>query len=131
MQALLNFQQLIPLFFSKLLYLFAVLDLADENFGRFKAWDVVLIDDDGRVARNVTGNLFLSLLVNEAAKSTHIYVMARSHVGFYNVEKCFYRCRNIGFIDSGLVCNLIDYVCLGHVLYYLFGVKIKIQGLQI
>ncbi len=64
------------LFLSELLYLVAVLDLVDENFGGFEAWDEMLIDNDSRVARNVAGNFFLALFINKAAEATNINIMS-------------------------------------------------------
>lgn len=74
----------------------------------------MLINDDGSVAGNISGNFLLALFINEAAEPTHINVMARSHVGFYDVKKSFNGGGNISFIDSGFLCNLIDNVCFGH-----------------
>jgi hypothetical protein len=64
------------LLFFQLFDLIAVLDLVHENFGRLKTGDIMFIDYQGRVPGNVSGNLFLSLLVNKAAKSTDVDVIA-------------------------------------------------------
>jgi hypothetical protein len=111
-----NNQQLstVKLFFSQLLYFIAVLDLVNENLGGFKAGNVMLIDHDGGIARNVAGNFFLSFLINETAKPANVNVVAASHVRFNDVKKCFNGSRNICFIDSCFFCDLIDYVCFGH-----------------
>lgn len=69
-------QTSVSLFFSKLLYLVAVLDLVDENFCRLKAWYEMLIDHDGSVARNIACNFLLSFFIDEASKATNIYIMS-------------------------------------------------------
>ena len=46
------------LFFCKLLYLVAVLDLVDKYLRRLEARNVVFFNDDGGVARNVTRDFF-------------------------------------------------------------------------
>lgn len=74
----------------------------------------MLIDYDGRITRDVTGNLFLSLLIDETAETANVDVVAISHIRFHNVKKCFYGGRNICFVNSGFFCDLINYVCFGH-----------------
>lgn len=117
---LLNFpmpksQCLMPnLFFCKLLYLVAILDLVDKNLSRLKAGDVMLVNHDGCVARYVAGDFFLSLFVDEAAEAAHIYIVTSSHVSLYYIKECFHRGRNIGFVDTCFVCNLIDDVSFSH-----------------
>ena len=74
----------------------------------------MLIDDDGRIARNIPGNFLLSLLINKTSKASHINIVPIRHVGFNNTKECFYRCRNICFVDAGLFCDLVNDVCFGH-----------------
>ena len=102
------------LLFSELLYLLAVLDFAYKNFSWLKARDVVLINDNGRVPGDVAGNFFLSILVNKTPKPANIDIMAAGHGVFNNGKEGFHGCSYIGFVDSCLVCNLIDYVCFRH-----------------
>jgi hypothetical protein len=74
----------------------------------------MLINYNGRVARDVTGNFLFSFLVDKAAEPAHINVMPVGHVGLHNVEKSFNGSGNIRFIDAGLFCYLVNYVCLSH-----------------
>ncbi len=104
----------LKLLLSELLYLLAVLNLVDEDFCWFEAGDIMLLDDDGGVTRNVTRNFFLPLFIDETSKAAHIDVVAAGHGVFYNGKKCFYGCGDIGFIDAGLVRNLINNVCFRH-----------------
>ena len=67
------------LLFRKLLYLIAVLDLIDEDLGRLEAGDIVLIDHDGGVTRDISGDFLLSFLVDEASKSADIDILAAGH----------------------------------------------------
>ena len=102
------------LLLCQLLYFVAVLDLIDEDFGRLKAGNEMLIDNDSRIAGNVSGNFFLSLFIDETSESANINIMAARHGIFYNRKEGFYRGCNIGFIDAGLLCDLIDNVCFRH-----------------
>ena len=74
----------------------------------------MLIYYNGRVTGYIPCNFFLSLLIYEAAKSTHINIVACCHITLHNIEKCFNGCRNICFVDTSFVCNLVDYVCFCH-----------------
>lgn len=103
------------LFFSNLLYLIAVLDFVHKNLGRLEAWDIVLVNNDGSIARDVTRNFFLPLLVDKTSKPTDVDVLSASHRGLNNIEERFYGMRYIGFIYSGFLCYLSDYVSFGHV----------------
>lgn len=75
----------------------------------------MFVNDDGGVARNVTRNFFLPLLVNKTSKPTDVDVLSASHRSLNNIEERFYGMRYIGFIDSGFLCYLSDYVSFGHV----------------
>lgn len=66
----------VDLFFSKLLHFFAVLDLVDEDLGRLKARDVMLVNNQRRVAGNIPCYLLFPFLVDKAAKTTDINVIA-------------------------------------------------------
>ena len=102
------------LLFGKLLYLVAVLDLVNEDLSRLEAGDVVLIDHDGSIARDISGDFLLSFLVDEASKATDVDILSARHRRFNNTEECFHGCRNIGLVNSGFFSDLGDYVCLGH-----------------
>ena len=102
------------LFFRQLFYLIAVLDLIDEDLGRLEAGDIVLIDHDGGVTRDIPGDFLLSFLVDEASKSADIDILAAGHRRFYNAEECLNRSRNIGLVNSSFFSDLSDNVCLGH-----------------
>lgn len=102
------------LFFSQLLYLVAILNLIDEYLGRLKAWDIMFVNNNSGVARNIAGNFFLSLLINKTSKTTNVNIMTAGHIGFNNVEKSLYGCGDICLVDPGFFCDLIDYVCFGH-----------------
>jgi hypothetical protein len=103
-----------PLLFGKLFYLITVLDLIDEDLGGFETGDIVFINYDGSVARDIAGNFLLSFLVDKASKATDIDILSAGHRGFDDTEECFYGRRNIGFVNSGFFSDLGDYVCLGH-----------------
>lgn len=66
----------VDLFFSKLLHFFAVLDLVDEDLRRLEARDVMLINNQCRVTGNIPCYLLFSFLVDKAAKTTDINVIA-------------------------------------------------------
>jgi hypothetical protein len=102
------------LLFGKLLYLVAVLDLVDEDLGRLDAGDVMLIDHDGSVAGDISGDFLLSFLVDEASKATDVDILSARHRRFNNTEECLHGCGNIGLVNSGLFSDLGNYVCLGH-----------------
>ena len=74
----------------------------------------MLLNHNSCVARNVAGYFFLSFFIDEAAKAAHINIMATGHVRLNNIEKCLHGSGNICLVDSGFVCDLIDYVCFGH-----------------
>ena len=95
-------------------YLLAVLNLVDEDFCRFEAGDIMLLDDDGGVTRNVTRNFFLPLFIDETSKAAHIDVVAARHGVFHNGKEGFYGGCDIGLVDAGLVRNLINNVCFRH-----------------
>ncbi len=78
----------------------------------------MFINNNGGIARNVACYFFLSLFVDKTAKATHIDIVPGSHVGLYNAKKCLDRSRNICFVDSGAVSNLVDDVSFSHSKYY-------------
>ena len=97
-----------------MLNLVAVLDLIDEDLRRFETRYEMFVDNDGSIARNVTCNLLLPLLVDETAKAPDVDILAARHVLFHNGKECFHGCRYIRFVDAGLFCNLVNYICLRH-----------------
>jgi hypothetical protein len=102
------------LLFGKLLYFIAILDLINEDLGRFEAGDIMFIDHNGRVTGDIPGDLLLPFLVDEASKSPDVDILAAGHRGLDNAEKGLYGSRNVGFVNSGFFSDLSDNVCLGH-----------------
>ncbi len=74
----------------------------------------MFINYDSRVPGNVAGNFFLSLLVDKTSESAHVNIMPAGHGILNDRKEGLYGCRYVGFVDSCLVCNLIDYVCFRH-----------------
>jgi hypothetical protein len=60
----------------ELLHLVTILDLIDKNLGGLEAWDIVFVDNDGRIAGDVACDLLLPLLVDETAEATDIDILA-------------------------------------------------------
>lgn len=102
------------LLFFQLLYLVAILDLINEYFSRFKTGHVMFIYYQGGVARDVSGNFFLSLLIDKATKTPNVDVIAIRHGGFHNAEEGFHRCSHISFVNSGLFSDFVNDVCFRH-----------------
>ena len=74
----------------------------------------MLINDNSGVAGNITGDFFLSLLINETTETSNINIMAIGHVSFNNIEEGFDRSGYVGLIDSCFFGYLINYICFGH-----------------
>ena len=110
----------VTLFLSELFYFVAVLDLVYEDLGRLEAWNEVLINDDGGVARNVARNFFLSLLIDETTEAPDINIMSSGHGVLNNRKERFNGCGYICLVDAGFFSDLINNVCFRHVLgcYY-------------
>ena len=102
------------LLFCQLLHLVAIFDFAYKNLGRLKAGNIVLVNYDGCIARNVPRDFLLPLLINETAKSTNVDILAGRHVLFNYREECFHSRGYISLIYSGLFCDLIDDICFRH-----------------
>lgn len=102
------------LLLGKLLHLLAVLDLAYEDLGRLEAGDIVLINDDGRIAGDVAGNFFLALFVHKAPEATHINIVPTRHGILNDGKEGLNGCGNVGLVDSSLVRDLVDNVCFRH-----------------
>lgn len=88
----------------------------------------MLINNYCRVTGNIARDLLFPLLVYKTSKPTDVDVLSASHRGLHYVKERFYGMRYIGFIDSGFLCYLCDYVCFGHV-----GISLnsKFSGRQI
>ena len=97
-----------------MLHLIAVLDLVDKDFGGFEAGYVMLIDDDGGIARNIPCNFLLSLFVDETSETPDINVMTVAHVTLNNRKEGFNGVRYICFVDACIDTDLVDDVCFGH-----------------
>ena len=102
------------LLFCELFYFVAVLDLINKDLCWLEAWNVVLVNDDGRITRNVTRNFFLSLFIDETSETANINIMSGGHGVFYNGKECFYGRGYIRLVDASLFCNLINNVCFRH-----------------
>jgi hypothetical protein len=106
----------VTLFFSELFYFVAVLDLVDEDLGRLEAGNEMLVYDDGRVARNVARNFFLSLLIDKAPESPDIDIMSSGHGVLNNGKERFDGCGHICLVNAGFFSDLVNNVCFRHVL---------------
>ena len=107
------------LFFSKLFYFFAVLDFVDKNLGRLKAWNKVLVNNQGSISGDVSGNLLFSLFVDKASEAADVNVVTIRHRTLYYTEKCFHGRCYISFVNSGLFSDLVNNICFGHCLVIL------------
>jgi len=74
----------------------------------------MLINHDGRIARNISGDFFLSFLIDKATETSNINIMAVGHVGLNNIEEGLDGSGHIGLVDSCFLRDLVDYVCFGH-----------------
>lgn len=74
----------------------------------------MLINDNRCIPGDVPCNFFLALLIYETSKATHIDIMATGHGVLNNGKEGLHGCCHIRFVDSCLVCDLIDYVCFRH-----------------
>ncbi len=118
-------------FFFQLLYLFAILDLIDENLSRLKTGNVMFIDNQSGVPRDVSRDLLLAFLVDEAAETANVDVVPVRHGTLYYAKECFHGCRYIGFVHPSLFCDFINNVCFGHCVIFLVRVNRKFTGGQI
>jgi hypothetical protein len=106
------------LFFSKLFYFFAVLDLVDKNLGGFEAWNKVFVYNQGSVTGNISRNFLLSFLIDKASEATNVNVVTIRHRTLYNAEKCFYGRCYISLIHSGFFSDLVNNICFGHCIVF-------------
>ena len=75
----------------------------------------MLVDDERRIFRDVTGYFASTLLVYERAETTYINIMALSHRVLHYFEEGFYGRQHIGFLDAGFLRNFGNYLSFGHV----------------
>lgn len=75
----------------------------------------MFVDYDGSIAGNITGDLLLALLVDEASKTANINIVSAGHGILNNRKEGLHRSSNICLVNAGLFCNLIDYICFRHV----------------
>ena len=95
-------------------HLLTVLDLVDKDLGWLKARDKMLFNHQSSVSGNVPGNLTLAFLIDEAAKATDIYVVTIRHGVLYNTKESLHGCSHVSFIHSGLLRDLVYYICFSH-----------------
>lgn len=74
----------------------------------------MLLNNNGSIAGNITSNLFLALLVDEASKAAYIDIMPARHGILYNRKKGFNGGSNICLVNACLLGNLVDNVCFRH-----------------
>jgi hypothetical protein len=91
-----------------LLNLFAAFNFVHKNLSGFEAGNVVLVNNNGRVARNIARYLFLTFFIDKTSKSTNVNIVPVTHVAFHNSKKCLNRGGYIALVNSGLVCYLVD-----------------------
>jgi hypothetical protein len=102
------------LLFCQLFYFFTVLDLVDEDLGRLKAWDIMLIDNQSSIPGNIPGDFLLPLFVNKTSKTADINIVTVGHRGLYHAKKGFYGRCNICFINSCFFSYFVYYICFSH-----------------
>lgn len=64
------------LFFGMLFHLLAVLDLVYEDLGGLEARNKMFVNDKSGIAGNISGYFLFAFLVDKAAKTPDVYVMA-------------------------------------------------------
>ena len=67
------------LLFRQLFYFITAFDLVHKDLRRLKAGDEVLIDHECSITGNISGDLFLALLIDEAAKAANVDVVTIRH----------------------------------------------------
>jgi len=95
--------------------LFAAFDFGNKRLARLKAGDVMFVDDERRVLRDVARNFASSLLIYERAEATHVNVVAFGHRILHYFEEGFDGRQHIGFLNAGLLRDFGDYLSFGHV----------------
>jgi len=68
----------------------------------------MFVNYDGRVAGNIARDFLFSFFINKASETTHINVVAVTHIGLYNRKESLNRSGNVTLINSSLVCDLVD-----------------------
>ena len=97
-----------------MLNLLAVLDLTDEDLRRLEAGNKMLFNHKSRVSGDIARNLALAFFVDEASKATDINVVPVHHGVLYNTKKSLHRCSHVSLIHSGLLRDLVYYICFSH-----------------
>lgn len=95
-------------------HLLTVLDLVDKDLGRLEAWNEMLFNHQSSVSGNISRNLALAFLVDEAAEATDINVVTIRHGVLYNTKKSLHRCSHVSLIHAGLLSDLVYYICFSH-----------------
>ena len=106
----------------------AAFNFGNERLAGFKARNVVLIDDERRVLRDVTGNFASPLLIYERAEAAHVNVVAFGHRILHYFEEGFNGRQNIGFLNASFLRNFGNYLSFGHVGKGVLKVKKKYQA---
>ena len=96
----------------------AFLHFFDEYLGRLENGNVMLVDNDGGIFRNIPRHLLGALLVDEAPETPDINVVSVGHRTFHYAEKCLECDLHIGFVNTCLFGYLGYYFCFGHLLSY-------------
>jgi len=106
------------LFIGSLFHLLTVFDLIYKDLGWFKTGNKVLINYQGSVPGDVSGNFLFALLIDETAKAPDINVVAVCHGILHHTKKRLHRCSHISLVDSGLFGDLVYYICFSHFVFF-------------
>jgi len=106
----------------------ASLNFGNEGLARLEARDVVLVDDERRVFRDVTGYFASTLFIYERAEAAHVNVIAFGHRILYYFKEGFNGRQDVGFLDAGFLRNFGNYLSFGHVGKGVLEVKKKLSG---
>ena len=97
-----------------------LLHLCNEALGRFESGDVVSVDNQCCVLRNVTCGFLCTVLYSERAKATQINIfLAYGHAVTNLFHKCFYCSGNILLGKAGILSDFVDDFCFCHLCIYL------------
>jgi hypothetical protein len=95
----------------------------------------MLVNNQGGISRNITGDLLFSLFIDEAAKSADVDVVSAGHRTFYYAEESFNRRGYICFVYSGFFRDFVNDVCFGHSVIFLvekfFGIANLYRAVRI
>ena len=79
----------------------------------------MLINDQCSVPRNVSRDLLLSFLVDEASEPTDVNIVSVGHGTLNYAKECLNGRRYISFVNSSLFCDFVNNVCFGHCVIFL------------